>query len=212
MVCNANAVLLTSPAESQIEGWLGVGNQDFVNIFTKTPGDTSTDFHAAADGMGATISILSVIDGLGHSHTIGGYNPLSWSSSGSHHITGQDSERTAFLFNITEDFSLAQVLGTSPGNWQTYNDPNYGPVFGGGFDLLVAGDLNNGYVSGSPYSSTPGGLNVLGHTGAPTSLSVVQELEVYTFSSAVSTPDTGSTLALLGISALGLAVMRKRLV
>ena len=160
--------LLTSAYASQLETWLGQGAITLTNIFDHTSGDgkTSVDFHTAADGKGPTISVIKVLNGsngliydgnvypIGE-QIIGGYNPQSWNSgSGSFfptpNYTVADSERTAFLFNLTGGVKQDQKLSTQThngidvGTEQTYGSPLWGPIFGGGHDLSVEGSLNLG--------------------------------------------------------------------
>jgi hypothetical protein len=133
--------LLDDSRESQLERWLGAGDQRFTPLFTGVPGDTSLDFHSAVDGKGATFTLLQVSNPAGASWLIGAYNPQSWSSTDGFHITPTDAERTAFLFNMTLPAVYRQVPATyilpSQGASQTFNAPNHGPTFGQGPDLLV---------------------------------------------------------------------------
>jgi hypothetical protein len=93
------------------------------------------------DGKGPTFTLLQVSNAVGSSWLIGGYNPQSWSSTDGYHLTRTDSERTAFLFNMTVPAVYRQVSATyilpSQGLNQTYNAPDHGPTFGQGPDLLV---------------------------------------------------------------------------
>jgi hypothetical protein len=133
--------LLDDSRESQLERWLGAGDQLFTPLFTGVPGDTSLDFHSAVDGKGPTFTLLQVSNPAGASWLIGGYNPQSWSSTDGYHLTPSDAERTAFLFNMTVPAVYRQVPATyilpSQGERQTFNAPNHGPTFGQGPDLLV---------------------------------------------------------------------------
>lgn len=133
--------LLDPTRETQLETWLGAGDQTFTPIFTGVPGDTSLDFHAAADGKGPSFTLLQVSNTDGQSWLIGGYNPQSWSSTDGYHLTPTDAERTAFIFNMTVPAVYRQVPATyilpSQGASQTYNASNHGPTFGQGPDLLV---------------------------------------------------------------------------
>lgn len=77
--------LLTSSSATQLQTWLGQGPIQLTNIFSHTFGDGKSgyDFHAAANGQGATFDIYSVAftnprDGSLNSAIIGGYNPQSW--------------------------------------------------------------------------------------------------------------------------------------
>lgn len=133
--------LLDPSREVQLERWLGAGDMAFTAIFTGNPGNTSLDFHSAVDGKGPTFTLLQVSNTAGGSWLIGGYNPQSWSSSDGWHVTMPDSQRTAFLFNMTDPAVYRQVPATyvlpSQGSRQTFNAADHGPTFGAGPDLFV---------------------------------------------------------------------------
>ncbi|WP_180277070.1 PEP_CTERM-anchored TLD domain-containing protein [Janthinobacterium sp. BJB446] len=140
--------LLSPGYQAQLETWLGEGNLALTNIYSKAAGDTSLDFHKASDGKGRTFSIMEATNSSGKTWLVGGYNPQSWSSTDGMHVTMEDSQRTAFLFNLTAGFRLQQLPqyfnGDGIGKDQTYNQSNYGPTFGYGHDLYVPQDLTHG--------------------------------------------------------------------
>lgn len=145
------STLLTPTYVSGLETWLGEGPLELTNIYTKAPGDTRLDFHAAVDGMGPTFVVMQATEdyGNGTSAIIGGYDPQSWDSTSSYHLTFADASRTAFVFNLTTPALYPQVTSGgycgSCGQYQTYNASYYGPVFGGGSDIGVFSSLANGF-------------------------------------------------------------------
>lgn len=234
---NAQAALMTSAREAQLEAWLGQGNLDFTNIFTKQADSRSEDLHAAVDEQGSTITLMQVasIEGRtgsepGVGNVLGGYNPQSWKSDGSGFLTPLAHDRTAFVFNLNTAVKLSQRLDFS-GLFQTYNDIQLGPSFGQTsgsapiFDLTTNSDLTNGSVMQNSYGPPTNGnglvwgTNLLGDSfsthrlGADDGRTEVTfgALEVYTFSPAAASsapaPEPGS-LAILG--ALGLAACSHR--
>lgn len=140
--------LLSASQQSQLVAWLGEGPLALTAVYTKQAGDTSLDFHKAADGKGRTFAVMEATNATGQTWLVGGYNPQSWSSTDGMHVTMADSERTGFLFNLTSGLMLPQLKqyfnGDGIGKDQTYNDANYGPTFGFGHDLYVPYDLTNG--------------------------------------------------------------------
>src|SRR5699024_4412620 len=128
--------------------WLGKDSVQLSNIFTKTTGSTAADFHAAADGKGATIVVMEAVTKSGQSFLLGGYNPSAWASSGGYAVTNEDSLRTAFLFNLPSDTILRQMLSAQHletlGSYQPLNEAGMGPTFGWGHALQMAGDLTRG--------------------------------------------------------------------
>lgn len=199
--------IMTSELKTQLLGWLGKPNSQLDQLFVRKDGDTAKDFHAAADGKGATFTLLMARDSAGNSWLIGGYNPQSWSSTDGDHVTLPESERTAFIFNATAGHMYRQVP-TPPdqgvpdyGSHQTYNCEQCGPSFGSGADLLVTDDLTTGgssYLT-SYYSFEPG-AEPFGGSLAGTGQFTYTAMEVY----AVRPVPEPGTLALL---VAGLGVM-----
>jgi hypothetical protein len=192
--------ILTAELKTQLLGWLGTNNVQLDPLFIKKDGDTSAHFHAAADGKGATFSLLRARDSAGQEWLIGGYNPQSWNMVDGDHITIPEAERTAFIFNATAGYVYRQVP-TPPdagvpdyGSHQTYNCAQCGPSFGSGADLLVNDDLATGGSSllTSYYSFEPG-AEPFGGSIAGTGQFVYTAMEVY---SVRSVPEPG-TLALM---------------
>ncbi len=132
------SALLDAAKLTQLETWLGEGPLVVTNIFTGVSGDgkTAPTFHAAANGQGRTFVLYQATSPV--SAIIGGYNPQSWSSSGSYNMTPNIVDRKAFLFNLTSG-ALQRQRVDSPtyGQYQTYNNNNYGPTFGGGMTFIV---------------------------------------------------------------------------
>ena len=181
---SAQGGMLTAAYETQLETWLGQGDMEFTNIYTKRLGDTSIDFHNSVDGRGATFilaQVLSDFQQIPAPEVLGGYNPTSWSSTGEYVITEFDPQRTAFLFNLSDGVVQRQLLGDGlfgPGQYQTFNDAAYGPTFGGGHDLHVDSFLNGGHIY--PYSYESYDTNVMASPGAsyPVQFGAI---EAYTF-------------------------------
>ena len=78
-IIHGGSDLLTSAYHQQLEDWLAIGDIDLTNIYDKATGDTTSDFHSAVDGRGATFTLMEISNGTDTS-IIGGYNALSWSS------------------------------------------------------------------------------------------------------------------------------------
>lgn len=148
---HAGTVSLSPAQEGQLAAWLGEGPVKFTSIYTKASGDTSLNFHQAADGKGRTIAVMEATNELGQTWLVGGYNPQSWSSSDGFHMTPDDAQRTGFVFNLTTSAIHRQILKSysldTIGSYQTYNAANFGPTFGLGNDLYVPRDLTHGGYS-----------------------------------------------------------------
>ena len=57
--------LLNGAQEAQLSAWLGEGPLALTAIYTKSAGDTSHDFHLAADGKGRTFSVMQASNSAG---------------------------------------------------------------------------------------------------------------------------------------------------
>jgi TLD/PEP-CTERM motif len=143
------STLLDAAGAKQLESWLGEGAITLTNIYAKAAGDTSVNFHSAVDGKGPTFAMMSATEGgSGINAIIGGYNPQSWRSNGGFNFTPFDADRTGFIFNLSTDSLFRQNLGiNNNGQFQTFNASDFGPTFGGGYDIYV----NAGMDVGSSY-------------------------------------------------------------
>lgn len=196
-ILNGNT-LLNQGYANQLETWLnpGLGNQVIFNrIFVKWTGDglTAANFHAAADGKGATISLMRVSNA--GNQIIGGYNPFSWSTSGGYNYTNSGN---AFIFNLNTTTKLNQ--NSNP--YQTVMNSTYGPTFGGGHDIYVDNSLESGYAG---YSHTYGA--VLG--GTYYNPAYYSYLEVYTVTVAPAVPEPTS-MVLLGMAVVWVALRLRK--
>lgn len=207
--------LLDSAGQDQLAGWLGEGPLSLTAIYTKAPGDTSRDFHLAADGKGRTFSVMEASNGSGQTWLVGGYNPQSWSSTSGYHLTPNQADRTAFIFNLTSSKYFMQApnsyaLGTVGAN-QTYNDIDAGPTFGIGPDLGVSADLTTNGISYrysyiDPVSGTFGASLLDGQPYASYPNVTYGAMQVF----AISAVPEPSAAALLLLGLLSLAALRRQ--
>lgn len=204
--------LLDAGKQAQLERWLGAGEFNLNNVYTRTAGDTSADFHLAADGKGATFTLLDVINSEGESFLVGGYNPQSWDSSGGWHTTERDWQRTAFLFNFTEPAVYRQILSSyvlpSQGQFQTFNSPGVGPMFGVGPDLVVTANLDTALSWQLSYGNPlDEGKSIVDRSIGGQALRV-QGMEVFAIS---PVPEPASAAMLVaGIGVVGLIARRRK--
>jgi hypothetical protein len=213
------STLLDSAGLAQLETWLGQGDLTLTNIFTKTPGSLGVDFHAAADGKGATFTVMSALGNNGTTwKTVGGYNPLSWDSSDRSHFITDPADWTAFIFNLSDLVKKQQSNGG-----QTYNDPFTGPIFGTpplgpdlGVDAFLSTVISHGFSYGDAFNPSTG------TAGSDTGRSIVDgtlntgnmelgALEVFTIApggGATQVPEP-ATISLMGIGLLGWLARRR---
>ena len=216
--------LLGAGDAALLQHWLGNGNIALHNIFDKETGDSSADFHAAADHRGETFTLIEVLGNVNgvfdEAIVIGGYNPLSWDASrGSYHYSGS-GPRDAFIFNLNDDVVLRQGAGWR-GTYQTYNRQSYGPTFGGGHDIWINSSLSGGYTNGysygdtsQPYSVYSPTANILGEWGAGLTIGQLEVFAVHTildFDNAGEVPEPGTGLLIgLGLTAMTLGRRRRQ--
>jgi hypothetical protein len=204
------SALLDDSKQAQLERWLGAGEFNLDNVYTLHSGDTSANFHRAADGKGATFTLLEVTNNGGQSFLVGGYNPQSWATGEGWHETERDFQRTAFLFNFTEPAVYRQILSTyvlpSQGERQTFNDIGFGPVFGSGPDLFVNDRLDTALSWQLSYGNPADESLSIIDRSARGQLVRVDAMEIFAIS---PVPEPGETaMLLLGAGVVGLFARR----
>lgn len=210
----ALAALLNGAGQAQLNTWLGQPVR-LTPVYIMQPGHTAADFHKAADGKGATVTLMRVGEGAG-ARLVGGYNPQSWESNNSWHQTVTDAERTAFIFNLDAGRMYRQVPASyilpSLGQKQTFNHIDNGPSFGEGRDLWVDGSMQFAYswlmTYGDPLLQ---GMSIIdgSYPGPLPAFVPLQALEVYAVSPVPEPHGYAMLLAGLGITAM-LARRNKR--
>ncbi|PKB94036.1 hypothetical protein RhiirA5_439710, partial [Rhizophagus irregularis] len=140
-------------------------------------GNTPAAFHAKCDNKGATIVVAKIENS---EQIVGGYNPLYWNSSNCnmsiidsfiYFFADKNNYETAKVsYSNGNEYSIRNYSGKvsySNGNkYSIRNYSGYGPIFGGGNDLIYCSDgmwyCNRGiYSSYHKIDGMPtGGFNV----------------------------------------------------
>ena len=207
--------ILTMAHAVQIERWLAADSSldyddglVFTNVFDKSRGDTSLDFHAAVDELGPTFFVVEAIDSRLPRETqlIGGFNPASWRSDNAWTLsTGPTAnDRIAFIFNLVLNEMRHQSLSVY-GQFQTYNGASLGPMFGVTPDLRINADLTTGTARSGSYcvdvsADCTAGRNIMGLPFIGADTITFGAFEVFAISAAVPVPPAAPLL----LGALGL--------
>lgn len=193
--------LLTAASSQQLSSWLGQGDLVFTNIFDKAPGNTSADFHVAADGRGATFSVIEALL-PGGAVLIGGYNPNSWNSSGQPTITSTLTGRDAFVFNLSQSLVFRQNA-TAFGQFGANNSATSGPSFGQGVDLFVDSLLGRSSSFLASFGTAADfGKDLAKYPGPQFGDFAIGQIEVFAVAAAVPEVNAAAML-LVGLAAMG---------
>ena len=130
---------------SKLYEWVGCKRMELIFRGTRD-GMTSSVFHNKCDNKGETITLIN----NEKENIFGGYASISWTNDDNFYYIAPES----FLF------TLSNIYNTEPTKFPNKNDQKevyhysgYGPVFGGGLDLCVNGDiLNSGGWSNFPHT------------------------------------------------------------
>jgi len=156
-----------------LEGWLKKPQSQWKLLYTWTKDGKSNDvFHEKCDNKGSTVTLVRV-----GGYVFGGYAHLPWSSTLGE--LGTESQES-FLFSLTDGKGRppSQLLPFQKFEYGLLYYPQYGPVFGGGFDLCL--DLTNSTNSCS-YVNCTYKFSGQGLAGQPNGWEI-EEVEVYLIS------------------------------
>jgi len=125
--------------------WIGYKKMELIYRGTRD-GMTSNIFHNKCDNKGESITLIKNEKG----NIFGGYASIPWTNANGSYYSAPES----FIF------TLSNIYNTEPTKFPSTNDQNevyhysgYGPIFGGGCDLAVNGDiLNSGGWSCFPHT------------------------------------------------------------
>jgi len=174
-----NSLIITGNAlyESRLHEFLTpvVGsNPSWVLCYrSSTHGWASSTFHSRCDGKRNTVTIIKK-----GQYVFGGYTDITWESSG-----GYTATSNAFIFSLRNKEGLGpfKSLLTNPSR-AIYRYPSYGPVFGGGSDILIADNANsntNSFTNFGHSYSVPSGVRDKKTILAGTYVFSPDELEVF---------------------------------
>jgi hypothetical protein len=212
----ARAQLFNAAAQAQLTSWIDHGPLTFTSLFTKIAGDgqNAISFNEAVDGKGPAIALFAVTpfdvsDGLFDlpDQIIGGGTPLAFDGSNNWHVAS-NPDRSAFLFNLTDNTIQRENTQGLTGAFQTYNGFLLGPVFGLG-DLVTGFDLEHGAAFHDSYGGTsPLTPDILGTDSLE--CFKIDRLEVYSVALATTAIPEPATYSLLVAASVAVAVLLRR--
>jgi len=192
--------------------WLG--SDATLTLSAEKPALVTNEFWLALEGKGPSLVVVEAIVG-GTSFLIGAYSPISFdrnlvefASDGreldaGHHYTFENSDREAFLFNLSSGSMLRQKPSTDPSQvW--FIDSGFGIEFGLG-DLGILGrQLSFGTATATNFG-TANGRNLFGEQG--TTSFGIGRIEVY---SVERVPEPASLLLMAAAVPVYAALRRRR--
>lgn len=102
-------------------------------------GFAAINFHSKCDNQANTVTVIETTSGF----IFGGYTQAKWASNYQNCY-----DTNAYLFSLVNPFKKPFFSKVFDSSYAIYNDPNYGPIFGGGHDIFVN---NNSNLSPSSY-------------------------------------------------------------
>jgi hypothetical protein len=112
----------------------GIFDYQVTRLYKATDPDvgfTAAKFHSLCDGKGPTLSLIKTVAG----HIFGGFTTISWDSS-----SGYKNDTQSFLFSVDKQTKYPIVKNYQ---YAIYCGASYGPIFGGGHDIVVYDNSNS---------------------------------------------------------------------
>ncbi|XP_022808130.1 BTB/POZ domain-containing protein KCTD18-like [Stylophora pistillata] len=177
-----DSVILSSSQGQTLMNWLKntpgfPSTNDQLLYRTSRDGWASFNFHSCCDNKGPTVTVIKSGD-----YIFGGYSEHPWKSYGSGSFK---RALTSFLFSLVNPGGLPPTkISLIPGKElnSIYCHSNYGPTFGGNYDLYVANAPNSCNCCtdlGDTYQCPAGQDTQTFLTGSMNFL--VSEMEVFSF-------------------------------
>jgi hypothetical protein len=144
--------LLSMEHQLKLNEWCKTPNQQWTLLYKASrDGFEASKFHDKCNNKGTTVSIIRSTGG----YIFGGYTSISWTSTNSY---VQDAN--SFVFTLINPHGIPPTMYSNNGpesnnnSYSIYDYSNYGPTFGGGFDLHVSDCSNTNLSSYTnfPYS------------------------------------------------------------
>ena len=93
----------------------------------------AVDFHSKCDNQPNTVTFIKTTSGF----VFGGYIQVCWNSNKCF-----SSDPNAFIFTLVNKSKKPFICELRCNDYAIYNDPNFGPTFGAGYDIHVCDNSN----------------------------------------------------------------------
>jgi len=122
----------------------GLKNSPSILYRLSKDGKLGSDFHRMSDNQGPTLTLIKDVNG----NVFGGYTAANWGSTGAGKYI---EDKSGFLFTLKNPHGIPPTkypLLPNKTAYAIYSYPNYGPVFGDGYDILIdSNHMNASYVN-----------------------------------------------------------------
>ena len=136
-----DSLILSLYQKSSLLALIGLKDNVFSLLWRGTrDGFDSETFHRLCDGQGKTLTVIMNTNGF----IFGGFTSVPWSSPSKE---GYKTDNTAFLFSLTNSSGTPMKLKVTKREKTVAHNSSFGPMFGGGPDLLVHDRSNTNRLS-----------------------------------------------------------------
>jgi len=144
--------ILRGQEVAKLNEWIKAsGNSKYRLLFRASrDGFKAETFHQKCDGKGKTLVIVQSTK----NHVFGGYTEKLWHNAGCYQY---DSNAWIYLLRSSRGDQPEKWTATIYPNNAIYGNGGYGPTFGGGHDIYLANNCNNGGGSYSNFGNTYSG-------------------------------------------------------
>ena len=171
-ILSMDSAILSLDAASKLLGFCAPSSAVTLLYRASRDGFECQRFHSHCDDQGPTITVVRTTEG----YVFGGYTDQSWNSSNSWIPSSK-----AFLFALRCYAGLGPTkMPVVSESQATYGHTSYGPVFGGGHEIMIANCANqnaSSYTKFSGHFECPAGQGHTFLTGS--SQFQVSEIEVF---------------------------------
>ena len=143
--CEEDERILQKRDINLILSWINASKHLKLNLIYKATrdGDTPKNFHKKVDGKKNTVTVILTDKG----YRCGGFITKEWNCSGDYNKNDVNS----FLFSLERRENYLVNLD----EYTNFNDANFGPTFGKGFDLVVGENAEHFLKSDKNWSKFP---------------------------------------------------------